>query len=305
MDVFAWSDQYLTGEAQIDAEHQGLVRLINDLIETRARGLEMPRIEALLGTLTRYAMAHFGHEEDLMRAEGVDARHVMQHCGIHRNFERQLARLREGGNTRSELDFLLRFLTSWLAYHILGIDQVMSRQICRIRAGASPAEAWQAEHQIDTAPAVGSLVEALNALYAVVSERNEMLTEVNQQLEEMVCERTRELQRAQERVSAELAELQRQCQTVVGVGRAIRIPVDNTRSSIEAMDAHLGELFRLLDGGQPASEEARLMLEEDIRQILHDMKHGLGDVAEVVRSADELLKLRASGQDPVSPRPGT
>lgn len=298
MQTFVWSEQYLTGEAQIDAEHQGLVRLINELIELRARGGATPRMSLLLEQLGRYAIEHFSHEESLMRESGVDARHVVQHCMIHRNFERQVNQLREAGGSDSELDYVLRFLTSWLAYHILGVDQAMGRQIRRIRAGASAAEAWEAESRLDTGPAVASLIEALNALYAVVSERNELLSEVNQQLEDMVAERTRQLQEAQARVSAELAELQRQCQTVVGVGRAISLPVVMTQSSIEALDAHLTELFRLLDAQRPASEEERQLLEEETRQLLREMKLGLGGVAEIVRGADELLpRVRRRGED--------
>lgn len=289
MEAFVWNAQYMTGEAQIDAEHQGLVQMLNGLIIARAMGQDTPHVGELLGKLTQYAMEHFAHEENLMREVGVDARHIMQHCMIHRNFERQVNHLREAGSVDSELDFLLRFLTSWLAYHILGVDQSMSRQIRRIRGGASPAEAWVAEHHLETGPAVSSLVEAINALYAVVSERNELLSEVNQQLEDTVAERTRQLQAAQAQLSQELAELQRQCQTVVGVGRAISIPVGITRSSVEAMDGYLTELFRLLDGANPASPEQRAMLEDDIRHLLHEMKNGLGDVAEIVRSADEIL----------------
>lgn len=289
MQAFVWNDQYLTGEPQVDDEHQGLVRLINRLIEVRARGAQAPRIEVLLDQLSRYAVEHFGHEEALMRKEGVDARHIVQHCMIHRSFERQIISLREAGGVMSEVDFLLRYLTSWLVYHILGVDQVMGRQIRRIRAGASPEAAWEAEKRQDAGPAMASLVDALNALYTVVSERNDLLSEVNTQLEDLVAERTRQLQEAQARVSAELAELQRQCQTVVGVGRAISLPVGASCASVERLEFLLAELFQLLDAPGAVNPEARQLLEYDIRQVLHEMKHGLGDVAEIVREADELL----------------
>jgi len=29
MDIFVWSDRYMTGEAVVDSEHQELVRIIN------------------------------------------------------------------------------------------------------------------------------------------------------------------------------------------------------------------------------------------------------------------------------------
>lgn len=295
MDYFVWSDQYLTGETIVDGEHQGLVRLINGLIEARARGGALPQVETLLQKLTRYAMEHFSHEEALMRAVGVDGRHLIQHCAIHRNFERQIMRLREAGCMDADLDYLLRFLTSWLAYHILGLDQAMGRQIRRIRAGATPAEAWQAERCVEGSPAVASLVEALNALYAVMSERNDLLSEVNAQLEDMVAERTAQLQAAQARVSEELAELQRRCQTVVGVGRAISLPVGASQANVQNLEGLLEKLFGLLDGAQPPDQETRLLLEEDARQLLHEMKQGLEEVAQMVRDADEILAAGRAG----------
>lgn len=85
-----------------------------------------------------------------------------------------------------------QFLIYWLAYHILGSDQSLARQIAAIRGGQDPEAAFHTEERLK-ASAVAPLVRALSGLFRQVSERNRALQELNQTLEARVEERTREL----------------------------------------------------------------------------------------------------------------
>ena len=93
----------------------------------------------------------------------------------------------------------MKFLIYWLAYHILGSDQSMARQIRAIRAGHTPADAYLTEERMKEG-AVEPLLRALNGLFRQVSERNRELLQLNQTLEARVEERTRELAAANEQL---------------------------------------------------------------------------------------------------------
>jgi hemerythrin len=94
---------------------------------------------------------------------------------------------------------LLQFLTQWLAYHILGSDQFMAKQIASIQSGCRPEDAY-----LDAAPtndpATDTLLAALNGLFHQVSERNRELVQLNKTLEARVAERTQALTDANQRL---------------------------------------------------------------------------------------------------------
>lgn len=207
MDSFVWDERYLTGEAIVDGEHQELVRIINQVIERQSCNNGNGDAVTLLNWLVQYAVTHFCHEEALMAAAGCDARFIAEHSAIHSDFATQIARMREHPSIEGGIEPLLRFLTSWLAHHILGVDQSMARQIKSIRTGGSPEAAYLAEKQIAKDPATASLIDALNALYQVIATRNDALFELNRDLEVMVAARTQALSDANTRLVEEQEQL--------------------------------------------------------------------------------------------------
>jgi hemerythrin len=90
---------------------------------------------------------------------------------------------------------LLKFLIYWLAYHILGSDQCLAKQIIAIRSGKTSEEAYLAEERMKEG-AVEPLLHALNGLFRQVTERNRELQQLNESLESRVVERTEELAKA-------------------------------------------------------------------------------------------------------------
>lgn len=208
MDTFVWNDRYLTGESLVDTEHQELVRIIN-LVGALEAGEESDpaAVQTILEELVRYAVNHFNHEESLMIEAGCDARHVSMHQRIHREFANQVTAMRQVSMGAEDTESLLRFLSNWLAYHILGIDQVMTRQVQSIRQGMTAAEAYAIESGKKADPATASLLDALNSLYRVIASRNQALVDLNRTLEQRVAERTEALQAANAQLVVEQAEL--------------------------------------------------------------------------------------------------
>jgi len=127
---------------------------------------------------------------------GLDQRHLELHLGQHRCFLEEAMSLGDLGETvaAERAEKLVEFLVRWLAYHILGTDQSMARQMRWIRAGDTPAQAFAKDVQQQTS-STDPLLAAMSGLFYVVSERNRELRALNNALEHRVKERTLELEK--------------------------------------------------------------------------------------------------------------
>lgn len=193
MEAFRWNPCFVTGLTDVDEQHHRLVDAINrfgDMV-MRQEGASIEELDEVFVELAAYARYHFAEEETLMTAMRLDARHVEQHRHSHANFIDEVTQLHgsvSAGN-RDAAKSLLQFLTHWLAYHILGLDQLMARQIGSIQSGARPEDAYLDDAPTNN-PATETLLAALNGLFHQVSERNLELMLLNKTLEARVAERT-------------------------------------------------------------------------------------------------------------------
>ncbi len=198
MESFHWSGHFETGLETVDQQHRSLVELINRFGEllVRAEGASPAEVEALFGQLAAYAQYHFEEEEQLMRQGGLDPAYIKQHRKLHADFVRDLTSMHERATEQQETpEALLKFLTYWLTYHILGIDKSMAKQMAAIRAGQTPQDAFATEADVQEG-ATGPLLQALNGLFQQVSDRNRELQDLNRSLELKVTQRTRSLSEA-------------------------------------------------------------------------------------------------------------
>jgi len=193
MEAFVWDQRFITGESTVDDEHRELVRLINTIIESQSTYTDAGTIGGILDQLVAYAALHFAHEETLMADCACDPRFVARHAAVHRSFAEQVIKLKNMPAGSISLANLINYLTAWLAHHILGMDQSMARQIAAIRDGATPADAYAAEARHVSDPATSSMLDAMAALFRIISERNDSLNELNRSLEAKVAERTEAL----------------------------------------------------------------------------------------------------------------
>lgn len=203
MESFHWDNNFVTGLAQVDSQHRHLVDVINQFGELlmQSEGAAFDEIERVFGELAAYAEYHFTMEESLMGDAGIDPRHLEPHRQAHAKFLREVTQMHSvvSPEDPDKSKPLLKFLIAWLAYHILGSDQSMARQIRAIRSGQTAADAYLAETQVNKG-AVEPLLDALAGLFEQVSKRNRELLELNQSLEARVVERTRELAIANRRL---------------------------------------------------------------------------------------------------------
>jgi hemerythrin len=138
-----------------------------------------------------------------MAAMHLDPRHITQHQRNHRKFLEEVL-LRHKSVVAASYSFdagrsLLQFLSHWLAYHILGTDQAMAKQMSAVESGTRPEDAYLASNESGDA-ATDILLEALNGLFVQVTERNLELVRLNASLEARVDERTHALSEANQRL---------------------------------------------------------------------------------------------------------
>ncbi len=205
MESFHWDAHFETGLTDVDAQHRQLVNLINgfgDLLGGPDAALQAG-LAHTIEQLVAYSHQHFGDEEALMLASGVDARHQTEHLAAHREFFAAVAEMLagQGDGRAARPDNILKFLVHWLACHILGMDQALARQIHAIRQG-TPADVAYAPHSDVADGAIGPMLRALNGLFHEVSLRNRELMELNRTLEARIEERTRSLALANEQLAA-------------------------------------------------------------------------------------------------------
>lgn len=204
MESFHWDDSFLTGVADVDDQHHRLVDVINafgELVSGQRGEVTQDAINQIFQELEAYTHYHFEEEEAFMDANGIDPRHLTPHIEAHRNFINEVRSLSDKltPDTPQACEQAMKFLIHWLAYHILGTDQAMSRQIESINSGQSAADAFEQEQQ-NQARSTGPLLSALNGLFQQVSARNRELSELNHTLEQRVEARTRDLAKANEKL---------------------------------------------------------------------------------------------------------
>jgi hemerythrin len=210
MDTFVWDQNFVTGLPQVDEQHHRLVNLFNEfshslfLSDANRKTLVSDTFERVLD-YTRY---HFRDEETLMRAEGVDPRHVDAHHAMHKQFVAQVKSMWERRNAMSDpSESLVGFLTSWLSLHILGIDQSLARQIQLIRQGLSAAAAFERE-TLTNDNGMQAVLKLINNLYRVLSLQNTELAQANQHLEQRVARRTLELENTNKELEQAYVQLE-------------------------------------------------------------------------------------------------
>jgi diguanylate cyclase (GGDEF)-like protein/hemerythrin-like metal-binding protein len=203
--IFNWDESFLVGISWVDTQHKKLVDLINDMgeIVLAHEAMDEQKLSSALNAMVEYAGLHFRDEEDMMLSQGMHPPYIQGHQAMHREFFEEASSLdaTQGKLSRQHAEKVLSYLVDWLAYHILGVDQGMARQINAIQNGRSPEQAYRDELD-DAQSGTEPLVTALKGLFQEVSQRNRELRELNRTLEHKVEERTADLREANRKLEA-------------------------------------------------------------------------------------------------------
>jgi len=127
--IFPWLDKYSVGIPQIDAQHQGLIRLINDLHAAMSAGHGKQSVGKILDELIRYTEQHFSYEENMLKVRTYSK--LATHQAEHKKLTGQVLELREkfkAGALTLTME-VMQFLKNWLANHIMGHDQQYAAEL--------------------------------------------------------------------------------------------------------------------------------------------------------------------------------
>lgn len=129
MSIAKWDDSYRTGHNLVDAQHQELFRMVNDLhdamVANKAREVLMPTLEKL----AKYTMEHFRSEEGLMTKISYPAisEHRHKHAELTREVKDLMEKYRSGKAVLSIT--LSNFLANWLRHHIKEDDMALIKYV--------------------------------------------------------------------------------------------------------------------------------------------------------------------------------
>lgn len=121
-----FSDEYKTGIAIIDGEHQTLFEItgrVYDILKAGATEKDSESIIEILRELRQYTAEHFSDEEEYMKSvnyDGLDAQ-----IRAHKTFIAELDSVDEKEirkNPQEYVKSLIEFLLGWLINHILKVD---------------------------------------------------------------------------------------------------------------------------------------------------------------------------------------
>jgi hemerythrin len=129
--MYVFKDDYRTGIASIDEEHEKLFEIADRAYETLVDEFipdKYDYIVDILKELTAYAAFHFEHEEEYMAS--IRYKKLMSHKVEHQDFVEKIASydLSEvDENQKGVILELLDFLNDWLIHHILENDKLIGQ----------------------------------------------------------------------------------------------------------------------------------------------------------------------------------
>lgn len=124
MTHFTWTSDLEIGHEVIDAQHQSLFALANELQDAvEDPGAESDAVADCVWALTDYVVQHFADEEELMTEAGYPA--LTSHHGMHDFLTGEVLRLAARYMSGEDVTpaSLAPFLADWLTGHISTSDR--------------------------------------------------------------------------------------------------------------------------------------------------------------------------------------
>ena len=124
--MLQWSNELSVGVAEIDRQHQELIRRLNNLMQSMAGGTAAQDIPQILDFLGQYTVEHFATEERLMARHAYPsaASHKLQHQAFIREFTGYAQQCGQGVSSPLVLQ-IHRRLSEWLVGHISKTDKLL------------------------------------------------------------------------------------------------------------------------------------------------------------------------------------
>ena len=176
--MFIWSESFNTNIESIDLQHKNLFQLLNKLsLKIKQDNISYEDVNNSIKLLIHYTENHLHDEEILMLESRIDKRHFTKHRMEHNSFIYDVGLFSDITSSddrriTGKATKLVRFITYWLIFHILGTDMLLAAQMINIKAGMSPQQAFDElkDYRIDPAT-VNIMLDAIINLWLDAKER--------------------------------------------------------------------------------------------------------------------------------------
>lgn len=124
MSLVTWSDEYSVNIKSVDAQHQKLVMMLNELHDAMMVGKGKEVLGSVLNEIIDYTIYHFSTEEKYFDKYGYPDAEL--HKNQHKEMVEKVGALRErfeAGENVLTLD-VMNFLRDWVHDHIHGSDKL-------------------------------------------------------------------------------------------------------------------------------------------------------------------------------------
>jgi hemerythrin len=123
MALIQWNNNLSVGIAEIDSQHQRLVKLIGDLNEAMRVGKGKEITGKIINDLTNYTLTHFATEEKYFAQFGYPDTNA--HKDEHLKFVQKVSAFKKDfEESRVGITIpIMNFLSDWLKNHIMGSDK--------------------------------------------------------------------------------------------------------------------------------------------------------------------------------------
>ncbi|MCX7793593.1 MAG: bacteriohemerythrin [Thermodesulfovibrionales bacterium] len=118
-----WDNKYKVDIIEIDAQHQRLFILYNNLVEAMYRGVGMKELGNVLNELLEYTVIHFMTEEAYM--EKFKYPELESHRSAHKGFREKVYNLHKDFTEGKPVltAEVVEYVRDWLKQHVLNVDQ--------------------------------------------------------------------------------------------------------------------------------------------------------------------------------------
>lgn len=128
MSLVEWRDEFRTGIAEVDHEHETLIALLNDLHDRVQAGADPEAVADFLGEVYAQIAAHFALEEKIMRDRGYDE--FQDHKADHEHLLDGIRDIMEDQARGAYTDYseaLSTHLQTWFTQHFKTRDARLHR----------------------------------------------------------------------------------------------------------------------------------------------------------------------------------
>lgn len=199
IEIFPWNANFETGIPIIDKQHKKLIDLLNLLVSHIAYQSDLPTLNLIFDELKDYTQHHFSTEENIWQDYFYDDSWVEWHKHAHTDFVSEVIKIKKESNRSLDetIEEIVKFLTHWLAFHILDSDKRMAKVVLALPSGMSLAQAKiHADEEMSGSTRI--LIETIMGMYDQLANRTVQMTkEINKRKEVEA-----ELQLAKEKADA-------------------------------------------------------------------------------------------------------